>query len=234
MILPTTSDLLIVAGYNILSNSLGSCAASRAHTYRNPGRNNFDMSDIDTAIALSSLASTPSKTAPLPLQFPLASWPGLLPLCLLPPNRFRLLLPPLPPLQKFPRIGARERGGDKTARGVARKPAKWKKKKKRPVSATARSRTISDNEWQLLGQGLRHLALSDTKRGRRTSRLPRRTPQGIVRAVSRLSILILRSSILIVCQRLDNSWLGITVSSRGSTCLHLAGAFGLDVWCFIY
>ena len=118
-----------MAGYNILSNSLGSCAASREHTYRNLDRNNFDMSDIDTAIALSSLASTPSKTAPLPLQFPLVSWPGLLPLCLLPPNRFRLLLPPLPPLQKFPRIGARERGGDKTARGVARKPAKWKKKK---------------------------------------------------------------------------------------------------------
>lgn len=102
----------------LFSNILGNCAASRAHTCRNLGRNSSDMTGIDTATAPPCSVNTPSKKAsklpPLPLT-------GL-PLC--PPlsNRFRLPLPPLS--QKFPRIEARGTGGDRTARGVARTPAK--------------------------------------------------------------------------------------------------------------
>lgn len=70
-------------GIHELSSNQGSCAVSRAHTYRNPGRNYSHSQDTDTSSAPSNLANNPHNS-PSPRRYFLTLCPPPLPLLLQP------------------------------------------------------------------------------------------------------------------------------------------------------
>lgn len=121
----TKTRVQILQRRNKINSTQGSCATSRAHTYRNPGRNYSDNLDTDISSAPTNLLNILHKNILLPPLPVLALQEVRLPVPLL--HYCRVLLYhslQLLQQQKFLRTEAQGTDDDTTAQGAARIPAK--------------------------------------------------------------------------------------------------------------